>query len=115
MANLSVVKFAAYILSVCSKSLIVASTVILRLKKKWVKLRANLTDESFVDVSYNEKTGKTTFAQIRDERRIFGADNKQGWHWHPYEDPERHDFVDDEITFEEFMKRVEEKIKAETK
>jgi len=115
MAGMSVEKFAANVIAICSKSFAVASSTVLRLSVTWFKLRAYLTNESFVDVSYNEKTGKTTFAQIQDERRIFGADNKKGWHWHSYEDPERHDFVEDEITFEEFMKRVEEMMKTETK
>jgi hypothetical protein len=67
------------------------------------------TEVSFIDAYYGKVTGKISFAQIKNEQRIFGADNAGGdWHWHPYADPQRHDFVDHEITFAEFFKRVEE-------
>ena len=110
MAGMSVEKFAENVIALCSQSFAVVSATILRLSLTWFRLRAYLKNESFVDVSYNEETGKITFAQIRNEQRVFGADNKQGWHWHPYEDPERHDFVEGEITFEEFLKQVEENL-----
>jgi len=38
------------------------------------------------------------------------ADNKNAWHRHPCEDPQRHEFTDREITFAEFLKRVEENL-----
>ncbi|GAB4540014.1 MAG: hypothetical protein Fur002_06000 [Anaerolineales bacterium] len=35
------------------------------------------------------------------------ADNAGGrWHWHPYEDPQRHDFAEREITFAEFLEAI---------
>jgi hypothetical protein len=68
-------------------------------------------DESFVDVFYNQKTGKTAFAQIMNDRRVFGADNKLGWHWHPREDPDGHIPAETSVTFEEFMARLEADIK----
>lgn len=108
MDRMNVEEFETSIISICSKSLAVKSTAILTFSFTWVKIRAYLTDGSFVDISYNQETGKTTFAQIRDDRRVFGADNKKGWHWHPYEDPQRHDFTNAEIAFDEFLKHVEE-------
>ncbi len=110
MDRMNAEEFETYVISICSKSPVVASATVLNSGFTWMKIRAILTDKSFVDISYNQETKKTTFAQIRDDRRIFGADNKKGWHWHPYEDPERHDFVEDEITFAEFLKKVEENI-----
>ena len=110
MDRMNVEEFETSIISICSKSLAVKGTAILTFSFTWIKIRTYLTDGSFVDISYNQETGKTTFAQIRDDRRAFGADNKKGWHWHPYEDPQRHDFTNAEIAFDEFLKRVEETI-----
>jgi hypothetical protein len=68
-------------------------------------------DISFIDAYYSAVVGKISFAHIKDNQRVFGADNAGGhWHWHPYEDPQRHDFVDYKITFAEFLQRVEENI-----
>jgi len=113
MDRMNAEEFEASVISICSKSPVVASATVLNSGFAWIKIRATLTNESFVDISYNQETGKTTFAQIRNSQRIFGADNKKAWHWHPYEDPQRHDFTNAEITFAEFFKRVEENMKAE--
>jgi hypothetical protein len=32
---------------------------------------------------------------------------KNKWHWHPLEDPEKHLFVEQEISFTEFLQKVE--------
>jgi hypothetical protein len=77
-------------------------------------LRAHLIDDSFTDAFYNEATGKTAFALIKNERRIFGADNEGGWHWHPFEAPETHMPAKTSITFDEFLKRIEEHFTAQS-
>jgi len=107
---MSVEDFEDLIISSCSKSGVVLNTTILISKFTWMKIRVSLKDGTFLDVSYNQATGKTAYAHIHDEQRIFGADNKNGWHWHPYADPQRHDFVEQEITFAEFLKKVEENL-----
>jgi hypothetical protein len=40
---------------------------------------------------HNQETGTTAFALIKDEKRIFGADNTGTWHLHPFEKPEPHE------------------------
>ncbi|MDP2777184.1 MAG: hypothetical protein Q8O48_06050 [Anaerolineales bacterium] len=107
MDRMNVEEFETSIISICSKSLAVKSTAILTFSFTWIKIRTYLRDGSFVDISYNQETGKTAYAQIRDDRRIFGADNKNGWHWHPREDPSLHVKTDKEVTFEGFMKELE--------
>jgi hypothetical protein len=111
MADLSVDEFEEKVISFCSESPVVHSVVNNSFGADWCSLRTYLVDESFVDVFYNQKTGKTAFAQIRDGRRIFGADSRKGWHWHPREDPSRHEPSDHEITFEEFLREVEKSLK----
>jgi hypothetical protein len=110
MDGMKIEEFEELVISICSKSSVVTNTTVLNVGFTWVKIRAYLPDQSFVDISYNQETRKTTFAQIRDDRRVFGADNKKGWHWHSYEDPQRHEFTKGEIAFDEFLKRVEENL-----
>lgn len=40
-------------------------------------------------------------------QRIFGADNTGGWHFHPFDDPTRHDSLNAPMTFSEFIKNIE--------
>ncbi|MBI5965284.1 MAG: hypothetical protein HY863_17550 [Chloroflexi bacterium] len=70
-----------------------------------------MSDDSFVDVYYSEITDKTSFAHIKDGRRILGADNAGGWHWHPSNAPDSHVPSASEITIEEFMKELESTFK----
>lgn len=94
----------------CANSSIVMRVIVLTESIDHTQLRIFLTDLSFVDAYYHQISGKTAYTQIRDDRRVFGADNKKSWHWHPYEDPQRHEFTNVEITFAEFLKHVEENI-----
>ena len=110
MARINAREFERQIRETCANSFIVARIKILTVSLEHIQLRIFITDFSFIDIYYHQVNGKTAYAHIRDDQRIFGADNRKDWHWHPYEDPQRHDFVEREITFAEFMKRVEEKI-----
>jgi len=112
MAGMSVEEFEENVSTVCSNSPAVRNFSRHGAGANWVSMRAYLTDESVVDVFYNQKTGKTSFAQIRSNRRIFGADNRKGWHWHPREDPANHLPIDREITFEEFVEEIEKAIQS---
>ncbi|MCL4824479.1 MAG: hypothetical protein KJZ57_09695, partial [Anaerolineales bacterium] len=69
-----------------------------------------LVDASFVEAFYNQETGKMSFAHIRNEMRVFAADNRGGWHWHPIDDVARHVSSDHEITFEEFFREVGKRV-----
>jgi hypothetical protein len=108
VAGLSVEEFEEQVLAVCAASFRIKSIAEMNTGLTWLQLRAYLFDESFIDVFYNQQSGKITFAQIRENRRIFGADNKKGWHWHPLEDPGKHLFVETEISFAEFLRQVED-------
>ena len=100
-------QFKSRVFTTCSISLLVQSTTVLVLKETSIRLRVVLINGSFVDVFYNEQTGRTSFAQIQNKIRTFGADNAGGWHWHPRENPDAHLTAKSEITFEAFMKRLE--------
>jgi hypothetical protein len=111
MAGLSVDEFEEEVIEICSTSSVVRNIASPILGSDWCSIRAYLADDSFVDAFYNQKTGKTAFAQVREGRRIFGADNRKGWHWHPYEDPSQHIASPGAITFEEFLGKVEQALK----
>ena len=77
----------------------------------WLRLRAYLSDESFIEAFFNETTQKTAFARIREGKRIFGADNTGGWHWHTLDAPEEHIPTKQYVSFVEFLQQVEEDLK----
>ncbi len=110
MARINAREFERQARELCASSSVVMRVIVLTESIDHTQLRIFLTDLSFVDLYYHQISGKTAFTQISDDRRVFGADNKKGWHWHPYQDPQRHEFTDAEITFDEFLKRVEENL-----
>jgi hypothetical protein len=104
-------EFDRQVRNVCANSSVVARVSVLSESIDHTQLRVFLTDLSFADVYHHQLSGKTSFAQILDDRRIFAADNKRGfWHWHPREDPSRHTPSDHAITFEEFLKEIEKSL-----
>jgi hypothetical protein len=111
MAFVAVFEFRQNVERICSKSDQVMRINILSETRHQVRIRIFLANRSLLDVYYSSKTGKTAFAQIKDERRIFGADNTGGWHWHPVEDPETHLPSLVEISFEDFFKIMESNLK----
>ncbi len=111
MAVVSASEFRQDVERVCSNSEAVMRIWIISETKRQVRMRIFLSNRTLLDVYYSSKTGKVAFAQIKDERRVLGADNTEGfWHWHPYEDPQRHEFAHREITFAEFLEHVEKNL-----
>ena len=53
-------------------------------------------------------TGATAYALIDKGQRIFGADNTGGWHYHPFQDPTRHEPLARAMTFAEFIAQLEQ-------
>ncbi len=111
MAGLiSAARFVEYVRKVCDSSKMVVRVESTGETRRVARVRVFLVNLTFVDVYYNQKTGTTTFAQIQRNIRIFGADNKNGWHWHPREDPSNHIPSNEEISFEEFFRKVEKNV-----
>ncbi len=108
MVGMSLEEFEQHVIAVCSNSPIVQSVIVFDSTPTSVRLRVFLITQSFLDVFYNQGTGKFSFALIEDNQRTFGADNAgDKWHWHPPENPADHVPSDVEITFEEFLARLE--------
>jgi len=75
MASLSPNEFERQVLAICAKSKIVKSVAQTHAGFGWVELRAYLPDDSFVNIFYNQDTGKKSFALIRARKRILAVDN----------------------------------------
>ncbi|MCX6058075.1 MAG: hypothetical protein NTW69_07995 [Chloroflexi bacterium] len=104
-------EFERHLDAVCSKLSFVKSITIFSSTESSNLWRITLSDDTFVDVYYSEITGKTSFAHIMGSKRILGADNAGGWHWHPSKAPDSHISSETEITIEEFMEELESTFK----
>jgi len=78
-----------------------------RLTETSVNIRLLTTDNQFIDAFHNEFTRRTAFVLIKNNQRIFGADNTGGWHIHPFHDPARHDPLNAPMTFQQFIQSIE--------
>jgi hypothetical protein len=101
-------EFEIQVISACAASPIVVSVAVIGSGITWVRLRAYLKDETFIEAFFNEATQKVAFARIQDGMRIFGADNTGGWHWHPIGAPDEHIQTGEAVSFSIFLQRVEE-------
>lgn len=90
MADIVPFNIAQEISDACSRSGNVEFFNIKILENIILRSRIFLPDALFIDVFYNFETGKIAFALIKDENRIYGADNTGGWHEHPFDGPEKH-------------------------
>jgi hypothetical protein len=104
-------EFEIQVISACAASPIVVSVAVIGSGITWLRLRAYLMDESFIEAFFNESTQKVAFARIQGGMRIFGADNTGGWHWHPIGAPDEHIRTGEPVSFPVFLQRVEEDLK----
>lgn len=72
-----------------------------------ISLRIQITERIFADVYFNEDRERLDFSTIKDERRIFGYDNAGGWHYHPLEDPDRHEPCSEPVWEEMFARTAQ--------
>lgn len=72
-----------------------------------VKIRIDLLTDGWIEAYYNQRTQTTAYVLIRDEKRIFGADNTGGWPIHPFNDPSRHDPISAPLSFADFISEIE--------
>lgn len=108
-------EFEIQVISACAASPVVISVANAGSGITWSRLRAYLVDESFIEAFYNETTQRTAFARIKEEKRIFGADNTGGWHWHTLDAPEEHVPTKGNVSFVEFLHRVEKDLNESQK
>jgi hypothetical protein len=95
-------EFEIQVISACDASPIVVGVAVIGSGITWVRLRAYLTNESFIEA----------FARIQEGSRVFGADNTGGWHWHPIGTPDEHIRTGEAVSFPLFLQRVEKDLKV---
>jgi hypothetical protein len=79
-----------------------------RLSATSISLRVEIVTGGFVDAFYNEQTGTTAYALIREGRRVSGADNTGGWHVHPFTNLEGHTPLPAGMSFASFVSQLEQ-------
>lgn len=90
MAPVKATEFASQVIDELADAPIVDDVDITIKENVVVPGRAHL-QRGFLQVYRNVETGTVAFAWIVDGERVFGADNTGGWHYHPYDDPGRHE------------------------
>jgi hypothetical protein len=108
---MTVDEFETQVISACDASPSVVSVAVIGSGITWLRLRAYLVDETFIDTFFNEATQKVAYARIQDGKRIFGADNTGGWHWHLHDLPEEHVPTHEAVSFPVFLQRLENDLK----
>ena len=107
MAELTPHDLFTQIVGICAQSPIATAYAVRTLNLDVLSLRIVLVDKSFIEVFHNATTGKTSFALIVENHRVYGKDNaKMGWHVHPFDDPDAHNACDP-VSFETFLAEVE--------
>jgi hypothetical protein len=105
--GLDAIEFATRVTQACQTSTAVQSYTVTVEDNTVTKVRADLGPHLFVDIFYNARTRKTSYALIENEARIFGADNTSiGWHIHPLGDPDSHQ-PSEPVTIDAFLETVE--------
>ena len=102
-------EFEQHIFDVALGSSICDIPTLYRLTATSVNLRTEVLSGGFIEAFFNERTGTTAFALIRDRQRVYGADNTGGWHVHPFADPTQHVPLQEAMSFAEFVAEIEQR------
>jgi hypothetical protein len=100
-------EFEQQVFAVAMASPICGIPAVRRLTSTSINLRLSVTTGGYIDAFYNELTGTTAFALIRQGQRAFGADNTGDWHVHPFADPDQHEPISGAMSFAEFVAEIE--------
>jgi hypothetical protein len=60
-----------------------------------LKAHILLSPELFIDIFYSPRTRRIGFALIKGAERVFGIDNLNGWHRHPFGKVEQHEAIEE--------------------
>ena len=70
-----------------------------------LKIRITLSSTSFIDIFYGVRKTRIDFALIKEGKRTFGIDNLSGWHRHPLNKPDCHEFIK-EMSLQEIFSQL---------
>lgn len=70
-----------------------------------LEMRIVLSSDLFIDIFYGVSKKRIDFALIKATERIFGIDNLNGWHRHPFGGVKQHEAIE-EPTLEEVFSEI---------
>ena len=106
---MTLAEFEAMIATIAGRSSLCDAVVVVAKVEQVTKLRVLLFIDAHIDIYFNERNGTTSFTLVQDGMRVFAADNARGWHYHPFEDPNKHVWLDRPVTFVEFLSMIQRK------
>lgn len=95
-------EFSKYAITTCSQFDFIKSIDVMVLDEPVAKIKAYIASDIFINLFYNAGTLKYSFALVKDNRRVFGADNTRKWHVHPFDNPDIHE-ESGEISLKDFL------------
>lgn len=101
-------EFERLIIGTAERSAICELVTVVAFTETTIRLRVLLYMDVQIDVYFNERNGTTSYALVANGARVFGADNANGWHYHPFGDPERHIWLSQAMSFGDFLEQVEQ-------
>lgn len=57
----------------------------------FLQIRIQIDPATFIELYHNAQNGRSSYALIHQQRRIFGYDGVKTWHRHPLSDPTQHE------------------------
>jgi len=88
--NLSVTEFQRELVVALQKYLPSGEVSVREMNTFRFKGRVRTTASLFIDIFYSVRTHRISFAVLYKEKRVFGIDNLNGWHSHPFDSPHKH-------------------------
>lgn len=104
---MSLEEFEHQIVAAAEMSAICELVTVIAFSETTIRLRVLLYINAHIDVYFNERNGTTSYTLIAGDVRVFGADNANGWHYHPFGDPDRHVWLSQAMSFDDFLGQVE--------
>lgn len=95
-------EFSRQTIAVCAKYGFIHEIEIQLLDEPVAKIKAIIDSNTLISIFYNAETYKYSYALIRENKRIFGADNARNWHIHPFESPDSH-IESSEMSLSDFL------------
>ncbi|MBI5193941.1 MAG: hypothetical protein HZA08_10940 [Nitrospirae bacterium] len=104
---MNISEFSQEIIEACSLCYFITGFETLLYEDPVIKIRANIDNNTFIEIFFNSETDKHSFALIKNDKRIYGVDNTRNWHLHSFENPEAH-LPHQPTSFHDFIKHLEE-------
>ncbi|TSC76788.1 MAG: hypothetical protein G01um101429_1117 [Parcubacteria group bacterium Gr01-1014_29] len=67
-----------------------APLVVLERFPFYIKIRIEFKKGLFIEIRYNANGKRWSYVLVKDNKRVAGFDNLDGWHIHPKENPSAH-------------------------